>query len=339
MKYSALLALPCIALISACSSSSPKNEESNANPTPNQQQQPNPTPTPTTTRVLASDAGTMGAINAAGTKLTAQSVMVSGMVLDYSGNSTSSGASTFEISKGAGGEAIMIVDGVTYSFVQEDRDASGNGYDTTSNPNYDKNTSDIIYLTAYDTATLDAALDGSNTNYLQIWEYGVDGPTSTTAKRGFAVVGAQTLFADVASNPTATYSGSAGLKVAPASNYSGTYPNEHFVTGELSMSVDFQNESLSGNIDNLAYTNALITSPANLSGSVSLDPTNIDENGEFTGVVSPDADFQAQFGLDPTDKGSYSGGLFGPDAEQIGGTIGLSSTTITGYGYFTANKD
>ncbi len=343
MKYSALLALPCIALISACSSSSSKNEEPNANPTPTQQQQanptPTPTPTPTTTRVLASDAGTMGAINGAGTKLTAQSGMVSGMVLDYTGNSTSSEASTFEISKGAGGEAIMIVDGVTYSFVQDDRDASGNGYDTTSNPNYDKNTSDIIYLTAYDTATLDAALDGSNTNYLQIWEYGVDGPTSTTAKRGFAVVGAQTLFADVASNPTATYSGSAGLKVAPASNYSSTYPNEQLVTGDLSMSVDFQNESLSGNIGNLAYTNVVITSPTALSGSVSLDATNIDENGEFTGVVSPDAAFQAQFGLDPTDKGSYSVGLFGPDAEQIGGTIGLSSTTITGYGYFTANKN
>lgn len=324
-----------IALLSACSSGSGTDTTQSGNKLNNQvsQQQ------LTTTHVFANDAGNMGDINTAGTTLTAQTGLVSGMALDYDADKTSTETATFAISKGADGEAVMIVDGVTYSFVQGDRDVSGNGYDTTSNPNYDKNTSDIIYLTAYDTATLDAALDGSNTNYLQVWEYGVDGPNSTTAKRGFAVVGAQTLFSDVASNPTATYSGNAGFKLVPASNYTSTYPNEHLVNGDLTMSVDFQNESLSGTIGNLSFTNAATPSPSALAGSVSLDSTNIDENGEFAGVVSPDAYFQGQFGLDPTDKGIYSGGLFGPDAQQIGGTIGLNSNILTGYGYFTANKN
>ena len=324
-----------IALLSACSSGSGTDTTRSGNKLNNQvsQQQ------LTTTRVFANDAGNMGDINTAGTTLTAQTGLVSGMALDYDADKTSTETATFAISKGTDGEAVMIVDGVTYNFVSGDRLSDGSGYNTTKNPNFNKLTDDLIYLTPYGGENLASALDANNLNYLQVWEYGVDSPDATVAKHGFAVVGSQTAFADVAGNAAATYSGSAELKLVPVNGYSTQVLREILVRGELEMSVDFLSESISGNLNSLSYTNGVGTSPSDLSGNVSLDATDVNANGEFAGVMSPDQDFQRQFGLDAEDKGSYSGGLFGPEANQIGGTMGLTSSQFTGYGYFTADKD
>ena len=83
------------------------------------------------------------------------------------------------------------------------------------------------------------------------------------------------------------------------------------------MSVDFLSESISGNLNSLSYTNGAGTLPSDLSGTVSLDATDINANGEFAGVISPDQAFQQQFGLDAEDKGSYSGGLLGQKLTKL----------------------
>ena len=71
--------------------------------------------TPPNTRVLSNDAGTIGDVNADGVKLTAQKGMVSGIEIDQDADTTTSGASSFAISKGKNGEAVMVVDGVSYA--------------------------------------------------------------------------------------------------------------------------------------------------------------------------------------------------------------------------------
>ena len=294
--------------------------------------------TPPNTRVLSNDAGTIGDVNADGVKLTAQKGMVSGIEIDQDADTTTSGASSFAISKGKNGEAVMVVDGVSYAFDNTQRyliDDTTLGYEN-SQEGLDFNDTTMPYLAlfAYNIDGLDAALADDASNYVRVWQYYVDTVGDSIGKRGFAVVGTQTDFADVAGNDTASYSGEARCRTANATDYGG-WDSEASYYGDLNMDLNFQQESISGSIQNIEARGPDETSYTEISGAqLDLDPAKINQHGEFAGTVSPNDVVQGLFNLDADDKGAYAGALFGPNAEQIGGTITVGSSAENGYGYF-----
>ena len=299
--------------------------------------------TPPNTRVLSKDAGTIGEVNTDGVKLTAQKGMVSGVKIDWDADTTTSGASSFAISKGKNGEAVMVVDGVSYAFDSTQRyledDGKAHGYDNSQDGlGFDDTKMPYLSLFQYNNNDLDAALADDASNYDRVWQYYVDTVGDSIGKRGFAVVGTQTDFTDVAGNDTASYSGKARFRTANVTEYDG-WKSETGYQGKMTMNVNFKQEQVDGSITDIwAKVPNDDDFKAVDGASMTLDPAKINQHGEFAGTVSPNAVVQGLFNLDADDKGAYAGALFGPNAEQIGGTIAVGSSDQNGYGFFTADK-
>lgn len=326
MKLYPIILIPSIALVSACGGGGGS------------------TPEVVNTRVLSKDAGNMGSVNENGTKLTAQANMTSGIGIDWDNNLTGDHDAKFTIAKGENGEAIMTIDGKTVAFDTADRisspsDGEVRGFDTSNDPNFDETKTPYAALWTFSDGTMDDALSAEKTDYMQTWLYYYDDANdSVAAKRGFAIVGTQTDIADVANDPTATYSGSARLQLADTTGYYG-WDSETQVQGDLTMSVNFGTRDVSGYIDNM-QTRQSTDDWANADGAAfTMDPTKYNAHGEFAGTVSPNEIVQQAFNLDASDKGGYAGAMFGTTAENIGGTLHLNSDTTNGYGFFAGNKN
>lgn len=321
MKLYPIILIPGIALVSACGGGGGS------------------TPEVVNTRVLSKDAGNMGSVNENGTKLTAQANMTSGVGIDWDNDLTGDHDAKFTIVKGENGEAIMTVDGRTVAFSEDDRSENGYGYATENDPNFDSATKAYATLYTYNADSLDDALSSGRSDYMSVWQYYYDDANdSVAAKRGFAVVGTQTDIADVANDPTATYSGWARLQTATTSSYGG-WDSETQVQGDLTMSVNFGTRDVSGYIDNMqTRMSGGEWSDAN-GAAFEMDPTKYNAHGEFAGTVSPNEVVQQAFNLDAGDKGGYAGALFGATAKNIGGTLHLNSDTTNGYGFFGGTKD
>jgi hypothetical protein len=109
--------------------------------------------------------------------------------------------------------------------------------------------------------------------------------------------------------------------------------------------VNFTDANISGNIDQLQLLDVPSGTWSNFSGSMAMEQAAIDANSEFSGDLTLDLAAKSTFGLNPNDgTATYGGSLFGAAAEQVGGTINITSNTnnddysINTYGYFTADK-
>ena len=239
----------------------------------------------------------------------------------------------------------MVVDGVSYAFDDTQRyliDGTAHGYaNFQEGLDFDDTTMPYLSLFQYNNNDLDSALADDASNYVRVWQYYVQAVDDSIAKRGFAVVGTQTDFADVAGNDSASYSGFAQFRTAPATSYTG-WASETSFQGDMTMNVNFMQEQVDGSIANIEARGPGETSYIEISGAqLDLDPAKINQHGEFAGTVSPNDVVQGLFDLDADHIGAYAGALFGPNAEQVGGTIAIGSGDQNGYGYgfFTADKD
>ena len=292
------------------------------------------------TRVLSNDVspnGTLGDVNVQKIKLTAQSGMTSGMAISWSDNTTSRLDTTFAVAtgdakKGDTAEIHMIVDGETFEFGAIERDANGYGYRAENNPDFVREEDPYIELWSQ-WGLLDNMLDENNAEYSQIWKYYVGTlDDSIPSKTGFAVVGTQTVMSDVANSSTANYSGYARMQVVGAENYEG-WSGELQLRGDIGLTMDFEQSTIMGDIADLE-TRYPDTEWSPISGAFDLSKASVNTNGEFKGTMSADAGLKTRLGLGSTDKGAYAGALFGPNADEVSGTLSMASDAKTVFGYF-----
>jgi hypothetical protein len=144
-------------------------------------------------------------------------------------------------------------------------------------------------------------------------------------------------------NATATYSGRAGINIRDANQgWPGFNGN---LSGDLDLVANFGSGKISGSMNNLFLelgAGQTTTSTSDPAGSIRLDEAAIQKNA-FAGTMSPDAVLSAS---DPAVAtfaagGKYSGAFYGPNAEEVGGTMtfdaDVDGTRYLGIGNFVAD--
>ncbi|MCV2863958.1 transferrin-binding protein-like solute binding protein [Defluviimonas sp. WL0075] len=290
------------------------------------------------TSVYSVDAGTAGKALEDGKTLVAQKGAVAGMALNFDTHTAGLADSTFELKKNADGELTMVVDGVEYAFAPGDRyvepsDMQIYGYNA-------KPGGSDIWLSNW-RRTLDEALDPNDPHYADIWDYYINSGTQPD-QYGFAVVGTETRPSDIGSLPTATYNGRARIMALPNDGDPDFSTARTQVRGDMEMTADFGAATIAGSIYNIETRPAGGSSFDPTLGSISMDETDIVGNS-FDGTLTPDADLRTSLDLSADTSGTYSGRFYGPNAEEVAGTLtitgadGTGTDPFSGVGFFWGN--
>jgi hypothetical protein len=157
-----------------------------------------------------------------------------------------------------------------------------------------------------------------------------------------AVIGTETRDSMIdtltANNATATYDGFARMNIRRTDQ---TFDQFHALAqGQLRLEADFGASSIQGDVTGIELSVDGGT-PTALGGSLLLNPGTIDGNS-FSGTMSADGALAS----DPlvgaaTADGSYSGAFYGPDADEVGGSMSGGSdgpASLLGFGHFTGTK-
>lgn len=229
---------------------------------------------------------------------------------------------TASVSKNAAGGLDLTVAGRTISFTPADTSADGYGYEVA--------TAGIWTWTGDSMAE---ALDPSGPGYVRAFDYFVDLDPGT-GRSGFIVTGTETRPSALAALPTATYDGRAQVRVASAEGFANFGDAVSDARGDIALTANFGAGTVSGSVTNMESREPRNADPTRtwtpFAGSVALGSAPISGNG-FTGSVTADATFESTIGT--IDAGStYSGGFYGPAAEQAAGVFNLTGTAAGGGG-------
>jgi len=185
---------------------------------------------------------------------------------------------------------------------------------------FDKSTGNSLVCSATScTGTTPTAAGGAINPIGVGWNYQTFGfwaqtPTSTTWIAGAVSVGAPTPASAVPTTGNATFTGAAGgLYVDSVGNVMGTAAN-------MTANVNFTNQTIGFGTSG--------TTVINSNGSSSSAPT-LDLSGTLTYSPGTNGFSGAVTTADPTNplNGTATGQFYGPNAQEIGGTYGLSSGT------------
>lgn len=284
--------------------------------------------------------GSVTAVDADGKPITAAQAMdvdKDGKPQALAANSTTSTAGDFAISKNDTGGVDMTVNGQTVSFAAADAYIDEPGTPD-AGKSYGWETDKGSLFSYYGGETKDV-LDGTDTNYLQVW--GVYNPDKKS--NDFAVVGAETPTTAVEkATATATYNGKARVDMRLKD-----LPEERIqVKGDMTLTADFGARQVSGEIavtqgrysgnrEDEGYTDTGWV--AGGAGTVAMTPAAITGNGFSGGTLKQGADVSLPTvvtqDVEIDISGStYSGRFYGPDANQVGGAINVIGQTDSGPG-------
>jgi len=271
--------------------------------------------------------------------LTARKVGVIGQLLNYDTGETGPTSASVSIKKNAEGGHDVMLNGKLLKFTAADRnvesDGSVYGYDISNSA-----TSEYSSMFNF-TGDLDELLNPGN-GYAEVLQVQtnqiVPGEPNTVA---FAVIGTETRDADLKALPTATYAGNARVNAVPATGFVSNGASRTRLRSDMTMTADFGKGEVSGSLTEITIQEPGSDTRTAVAGSMSLDKTTFDQNG-FKGSVSPDATFIDNAGLQ-SGSGTYAGAFYGPEAEEVAGTLGFTGTEVggsglNGYGYFIGNK-
>jgi hypothetical protein len=275
-----------------------------------------------------------------GETLTARKVGAIGQLLNYNTGETGPTSASVSITENAEGGHDVILNGKLLKFTAADRsvepDGSIYGYDI-SNP------ATSVYSSMYNyRGDLDDLLNPGNgyaeVLHVQTNQIEPGGEPNTAA---FAVIGTETRDAGLKALPTATYAGNARVNVVPATGFRSQTEDRTRLRSDMTMTADFGKGEVSGSLTAITLQAPGSGTRAAVAGRLSLEKTTFDQNG-FAGTVSPDATFIGNAGLQ-SGSGTYAGAFYGPNAEEVAGTLGFIGTEVdgsgvNGYGYFIGDK-
>jgi len=163
-------------------------------------------------------------------------------------------------------------------------------------------------------------------NYTLLGFWGYIPATGSTAYFGQAVTGYGTAPGSVPTSGNATYTG-AGAVVGTYAVPSGTNAIQlGTVSGDASMNVNFAGNTLTGNFTNMQAkaAGASTTTPWNdvsLAGTLTRGTSDVTFSGQTTTTANT-----GPAGFSAAARGSFTGALYGPTAQEIGGGWTLSET-------------
>lgn len=275
-------------------------------------------------KVLAANAGTAAKALADGTTLRASGRASSAWVRDFSGDTATAALAadgSVQIRKNNQGGLDLITPNGTFTFTADDLSEDGYAFDLPDGS---------AGISAWNGDSMADALNAEGEErWSLLFDYFYDYGDGDFGRNGFALIGTETADSKLKTLPTATYEGSAWVNIAPTDNFDDWNTQNHRVRGDLTLTADFGAARVSGGVDNMAHREPNAVNPDRIwtpfDGSLTLEATDIVGNG-FEGAATADAGFNAAIGTVGTDS-SYSGTFFGPDAEEVGGTISLTGDT------------
>lgn len=170
--------------------------------------------------------------------------------------------------------------------------------------------------------------------------------TKGGASKGFetrSIIGTETTDARIDalrnSSAIATYNGFGSINIRKVDQDWQAF-NSH-VQGDVAMTADFGAGSVSGTMTNLFYEERAgntVTASSNPNGSVIMNPATIQANA-FKGALSPDSTLLADSPDLANTAGQlgYSGAFYGPQAQEISGTMS-GSATVNGQDYLAMGR-
>ena len=198
---------------------------------------------------------------------------------------------------------------------------------------------DATTVTLADGGKVSAGFATLNYTLLGVWSY-IPASGSTTYL-GQAVTGYGTAPGSVPTSGSATYTG-VGLVNGAYAVPSGTNAIQlGTVNGDASLNVNFAGNTMTGNFTNMQAkaAGATTTTPWNdvaLAGTLTRGTSDVTFSGQTTTTANT-----GTAGLSAAARGTFSGALYGPTAQEIGGGWTLSETGgggKTAFGTFGAKQ-
>jgi hypothetical protein len=239
----------------------------------------------------------------------------------------------------------MRVDGATQPFVVTIRDARN-----LTRERITVNNTPIGDLTFYMRGgDISDLFDPASRRYAQPLEVVLSNRGQDFAIDTMGVIGTETRDERIgtlgASNVTATYSGNARMNIRRTDltfdQFNAT------ATGRLNLTANFGggSPSVSGTVDRIRVVteeNGALVSDVNPAGNLIMSPAAISGNG-FAGTMSADPTLAANSPMVGTvATGTYSGAFYGPNAEEIGGSMQgpdpVGTSDFIGFGYFIGQQ-
>lgn len=296
----------------------------------------------TTTRLYAVDVGTAANALADGKTLTTQTNGSSAVELNFDNGDTGPFRTpTVKVWKNANGEFSYSVDGVVQDFTEADRYLEGDG----TSYGYDVNGGDASSYSSlflFTSGTLDEVLDESATDYSTVWGYQTNQVYAGEPNlRGFAVVGSETLPADIKQLPSATYSGRSRIDTYPATGFVNNETSRTRVRSDVTLNADFGAATIAGQMYNITVQAPGGTADP-IAGVINMNEAPISGNG-FAGTLTPNDELIAAVEGDFSASGTYGGTFYGPAAEEASGTItwysSVDGNERNGVGFFQTFKE
>lgn len=260
--------------------------------------------------IYAADAGTVSTALDAGTTLKSNTNGVNNAAhqqtqADGSGGATDNGTD-FAIAKNDAGGYDVTIDGTTTNFTSGELVGSS----------YIKGA-----LTDNEIKTLFLAAVG---DYHQIWGYTHSNVAADTIDNISGVIGTETKAAALEGKANATYTGTAS---AFATNT--TTGNLVLYNGTANLSADFGASTISGSVGGITYMDTASCGSGTcatgaVAGAIAMNETSISGNG-FTGALTGSGDLASV-------NGGYTGKFYGPNGEEVAGTISGTADSFYGSG-------
>ena len=303
-----------------------------------------------TTRTFAADTPTPALALAEGKTLTAQAGQTAAMKTDYENATTSIKESVVSISKNAGGELSLTVNGETYDFDAADRQLESDGttsyyYQVSGEEDEDGNPRYVV-LSSYNSSINDV-VNGTSTDVVYLMDYMdiKDGVTvgEAVGERGFFVVGSETQAAALGEFTTKSYAGRLRGEAYGTERFSTTQTRTEFRSNDVTLTADFQANTISGTAGNIVIRRRVrdeSTPDFSPVGGEFLFQNGKIDGADFAGTFSSDDTFNSNLGTESVDA-SFSGTFFGAEGEAVGGVVKGSVTDADGVativGAFTAD--
>ena len=280
------------------------------------------------------DAG--GAI-ADGQTLTARSVGVAGLSLNYGNGDTGLADAAVSVVRNADGELTVTLNGVEQAFTTADRfvedDGTVFGYDIADDAN-------SVYVSAFSqTGELNEFLNPGR-GYAEVLSVQSNQVPGGADLRAYAVLGAETRDEALASLPTATYNGRARLDAVPDTGFVNNGTSRTRVRGDVTMMADFGAGTINGTLSDITTQTGDDGLELSIAGSVAMNTARFNVNG-FRSSLTGDSTLAAS-GLTLGSGSTYSGAFYGPAAEEVGGVLSATGTfegeNYNAVGFFVADQ-
>lgn len=257
----------------------------------------------------------VGGLIASGEEVHARSAAVAAKVFDFDDETSQLSDASISMS-GDGDTLTLTMNGQTFEL-----DPS---LDETENPRQirysdDSGYRDIFILSA---DSFDEAFEGAN-GFAELYNAFFGGPDSQD--RVYFVLGAETTDEALqALSGSVDYTGQAEFRIDPSTDWVGEPTSSIVVFGGLTLSADFDSQSVSGEITDMFVLGDDFGE--NVDGAILLNETQYSING-FEGTLSVDESVAgAQPVVGSLDDGAYSGVFYGPNGEEVGGVMSAEGT-------------